>query len=119
MNRLFISLALVTCSFSAFSEVTYSFKQLQEKINSQHRPEVRLPVKIGEANNFASLDSCKDWLTNQMQSYINKKYPYVIDLDGSLGQYNIKIYTENKRYTFDCMIAPTVNATIYEAKYQG
>ncbi|MBQ0340496.1 hypothetical protein J9236_04495 [Providencia rettgeri] len=119
MNRLFISLALVTCSFSAFSEVTYTLEQLQEKINNQHRPDVMLPVVIGEANNFTSLDNCVDWLENQMQPYKNGRYPYVIDSDGSMGQYNVKIYTENKRYTFGCLIAPTVNATIYEAKYQG
>ncbi|MBP6122570.1 hypothetical protein [Providencia sp.] len=117
MNRLLISFTLITCSFSAFSAMTYSLDQLQEKINSQHRPDVMLPVVIGEASNFTSLDNCKDWLENQMKPY--EKYPYVVDIGGRPDQFNVKIYTENKRYTFDCMIAPNINATIYEAEYQS
>lgn len=76
-----------------------------------------LPVKIDEANNFINLESCHDWLANKIQSY--KGYPYVVDIEGYSDQYNVKIYTESKRYTFDCSIASNISAIVYEAVYQG
>lgn len=117
MNKLLIISVLMTCSFSSFSSVTYSMEQLREKINNSQRPEVLLPVKIDEASNFINLESCHNWLANKIQLY--KGYPYVVDIEGRSDQYNVKIYTESKRYTFDCTIAPNINAIVYEAEYQG
>lgn len=116
MKKYAIGCLFLFAGIPAFSATTYTIEQLKQMFDSGTSPVTMTPKLIFSAHNLPTLDGCINWIKIKMEPYSG--YPRKIEMDGSLGQYNVKLYTETERLTFDCIIAPNINGSVYSASYQ-
>ncbi|WP_272538543.1 hypothetical protein [Providencia sp. PROV197] len=119
MKKVIFASVIALCGFSALSATTYSLEQLSQISEKGKTPNTLAYKEILEIKNINSFEACTDWLDEQLHPYAD--FPQRVEVDKSPKQYGVRVFTEDKTLTFNCVNyggMDGISGAISEALYQ-